>query len=58
MDRIKDNIKNMANVVGICGIAILIAFYILGNEFGMGYGLASMNVALIFRHYHKKNKGE
>jgi len=52
--KVKDNIKTMAYIVGICGLVGVFFFYIIGNDFGMGYGLASINTALIFKSYHKK----
>ena len=49
-----DNIKTMANIVGIIGFIGLIVFIIINNPYGIGYGLASINTAILFRSYGKE----
>lgn len=50
----ENDIKTISNILGIVGLGITIIFYLTNNMFGVGYGVASINCALIFRHYGNK----
>jgi len=50
----KNSIKNISNIVGIIGFAGLVAFIIINNPYGIGYGLATINTAILFRSYGKE----
>ena len=50
----ENDIKTISNILGIVGLGITIIFYLTNNMFGVGYGVASINCALLFRHYEIK----
>jgi len=49
----KAEMRAMSNIVGIISIGMIALGYVFGHDFGVMYGLGSLNASVLLRSYSR-----